>query len=114
MVIHTATRTEIGNRVIVGHMAMIHDALIKDGSLVGMKATICEGVEIDESAIIAEQSLVKKNQKIPSGTIYAGNPAKYKKKVTKQHQEMLAFGIQAYMELIKRYHKSIKTLPDFC
>ena len=45
VVIHTATRTEIGNRVIVDHLAMIHDAIIEDSSLVGMKAMICEGAQ---------------------------------------------------------------------
>lgn len=110
VVIHAATRTGIGNRVIVGHMAMIHDAMIKDGALVGMKSMICEGAEIGESAIIAEQSLVMKNQQIPSCEIYAGSPAKFKKQVTARHLEMHGFGIQAYMELIQRYHQTFKKI----
>jgi carbonic anhydrase/acetyltransferase-like protein (isoleucine patch superfamily) len=110
VVIHTVARTEIGNRVIVGHMAMIHDAVIKNGSLIGMKSMICEGAEIGEGAIIAEQTLVMKNQRIPSGKIYAGSPAEFKKEVTSQHLEMHDFGIQAYMELIQRYHQTFKKI----
>ncbi|MBC2716346.1 MAG: gamma carbonic anhydrase family protein [Desulfobacteraceae bacterium] len=108
VVIHTATCTEIGNRVIVGHMAMIHDAIIKDGSLVGMKAMICEGVVIGEGSIIAEQTLVIKNQQIPPGKIYAGSPAELKKEVSEHHREMLHLGVQAYIELIQLYHQTLK------
>ncbi|ABW67403.1 gamma carbonic anhydrase family protein [Desulfosudis oleivorans] len=107
-VIHTATRTEIGNRVIIGHMAMIHDAIIRDGSLIGMKSMICEGAEIGEGAIVAEQSLVKKGQKIASGKIYAGNPAEFKKEATDHHRKMLDMGIQAYIELTRLYHSTLK------
>ena len=64
-VIHTAEPMEIGNKVIIGHMAMIHDATIHDGALIGMKAMICEYATIGEGAIIAEQSLVRKKIHIP-------------------------------------------------
>ena len=106
VVIHTAIRTEIGNRVIVGHMAMIHDAVIYNNSLIGMKAMICVGAVVGEGSIIAEQTLVIKNQNILPGKIYAGFPAVIKGDVTGKHRDTLAFGIQAYAVLIKGYHDS--------
>lgn len=108
VVIHTASRTKIGNRVIVGHLAMIHDAIIKDKSLVGMKAMICEGAVIGENSIVAEQTMVFKNQQIPPGKIFAGSPAVFKGKTTKQHLEMLEFGVQAYVDLARLYHQTLK------
>lgn len=60
VVIHTAELTEIGNKVIIEHMAMIHDATIHDETLIGMKSMICEYATIGERAIIEEQSLVRK------------------------------------------------------
>jgi carbonic anhydrase/acetyltransferase-like protein (isoleucine patch superfamily) len=110
VVIHTATRTEIGNRVIIGHMAMIHDAVIKDGVLVGMKSIICEGAVIGERSIIAEQTLVLKNQQILPNKIYVGSPAAIKGDVTKHHHDILAFGVEAYMNLARLYHKSFKRM----
>jgi carbonic anhydrase/acetyltransferase-like protein (isoleucine patch superfamily) len=65
VVIHTADRTDIGNKVVIGHLAMIHDATIHDRALIGMKAMICEFATIGESSIIAEQSLVRKQTTIP-------------------------------------------------
>ncbi|RPJ78947.1 MAG: gamma carbonic anhydrase family protein [Deltaproteobacteria bacterium] len=109
VVIHTAVRTAIGSRVIIGHMAMIHDAVIHDRVLIGMKSMICEGSVIEEGAMLAEQSLVRKNQKIPSEKIFAGSPAVFMKEVTDRHREMMAFGIQAYLDLIEKYHRSFRS-----
>jgi len=108
VVIHTASRTVIGNRVIVGHMAMIHDAQIEDGALIGMKAMISEGAVIGAGAIIAQQSRLKKNQKVPPRNLYAGSPAVFKKEVSDEYLEILDAGIRAYMDLRKLYHHTLK------
>jgi len=109
-VIHTAVRTTIGSDVIIGHMAMIHDAVVHDHVLVGMKSMICEGAEIGEGSILAEQSLVRKNQKVPSGQIVAGSPAVFIKEVTQHHREMMAFGTAAYLDLIEKYHQTFRKI----
>jgi len=110
VVIHTAVHTKIGSRVIIGHMAMIHDAVIQNSTLIGMKAMICEGAVIGEGSIIAEQALVRKNQQIPAGKIFAGSPAAPVKDVEPRHTEMLAFGTKVYLDLIKKYHESFKKI----
>lgn len=112
VVIHTARRTEIGNRVIVGHMAMIHDAVIHDGALIGMQSMIPEGVVIGEGTIIAEQSRVRKRAHLLPGKVYAGAPAEIKKNVTKDLQEVLDLGIEAYLNLNKLYHGTLKKLDN--
>jgi len=110
VVIHTAELTEIGNKVIIGHLAMIHDATIHDRALIGMKAMICEYATIGEWSIIAEQSLVRKQTTIPPGKIAAGSPAKVVGDVGKDHRERLANGLQAYLQLIGSYHHSFKQI----
>jgi phenylacetic acid degradation protein len=108
VVIHTAELTEIGNKVIIGHLAMIHDAIIKDNALIGMKAMICEYATIGETSIIAEQSLVRKQTHIPDGKIAAGSPARVVGNVSSQHREKLKRGINDYLQLIRSYHESFK------
>lgn len=109
-VIHTAYMTTIGSDVIIGHMAMIHDAVVQDNVLIGMKSMICEGAKIGEGSILAEQSLVRKNQKIPPGKIYAGSPAVFIKEVTENHREKMRFGIQAYLDLIEKYNVTLRNI----
>jgi carbonic anhydrase/acetyltransferase-like protein (isoleucine patch superfamily) len=110
VVIHTADRTDIGTQVIIGHLAMIHDAAIHDNALIGMKAMICEYATIGEGSIIAEQSLVRKQTTIPPGMIAAGSPAKIVGDVGPHHRERLASGIGAYLQLIRSYHHSFKQI----
>jgi carbonic anhydrase/acetyltransferase-like protein (isoleucine patch superfamily) len=108
VVIHSGLLVEIGDNVTIGHMVMIHDAVIKDHALVGMKSMICNGATIGEWAIVAEQSLVKKNQDIPSNKIYAGSPAREIGDLKERHRSSLIVGQQAYADLIGQYHKNFQ------
>lgn len=107
-VIHNGKSTRIGSQVIVGHMAMIHDAVIHDRCLIGMKSMICDLAEIGPDSIAAEQTLVQTGQKIPPGTIYAGSPARYVKDVMEHHKKRLLKGLEQYMTLIDQYRKSFQ------
>jgi carbonic anhydrase/acetyltransferase-like protein (isoleucine patch superfamily) len=110
VVIHTAELTKIGNKVIIGHMAMIHDATIHDEALIGMKSMICEYATIGEKAIVAEQSLVRKNTHIPPGKIVAGSPAKVVGNVGKRHRERLTLVHNDFFELIDSYHHRFRQI----
>lgn len=53
--------------------------LIKHGAFIGASSIILKGVTVGEYSIIGAGSVVTKN--IPNGEIWAGNPAKFLKKV---------------------------------
>ena len=75
--------TVIGNNVSIGHNAIVHGCTIKDNVLIGMGAIIMDGVVIEENCIIAAGAVVSPGTHIPSGTVYAGVPAKFLKNVDK-------------------------------
>jgi phenylacetic acid degradation protein len=112
VIIHEAHRVTIGNRVIIGLMAMIHDATIHDGVLIGMQSMICENAVIETEAIVAERSLVMKNQVVPSGKIYGGSPASEIGVVGKRHREMFRFGQNVYASLPETYRKGFKKVSE--
>lgn len=72
---------EIGNDVSVGHNVTIHGACVKDGALIGMGSTLLDGAVVGEGAIVAAGALVLGNTVIEPGTLWAGVPAKFVKKV---------------------------------
>lgn len=83
-VIHTLYEksvSTIGDDVTIGHNAVIHGAELKNGSLIGMGAVILDHAVIGEGAIIAAGSVVLSNTQVEPGSIYAGVPAKFVKKV---------------------------------
>ena len=53
--------------------------IIKDNAFIGAHSTILKGVTIGENAIIGACSVVTKN--IPANEIWAGNPAKFIRKI---------------------------------
>jgi O-acetyl-ADP-ribose deacetylase len=110
VVIHEAESVTIGRRVIIGHTAMLHDVIIHDHALIGMQSMICHQAEIMPWAIVAEQSLVMKHQKIPGFKIFGGAPAREIGDVTARHQEMLVFGQDVYAGLAARYHTGFKRI----
>ncbi len=109
-VIHTAIRTEIGNRVIIGHLVMIHDATIHDETLIGMKSMICQDSVIGENSILAEQSMVRKNQIIPPGKLYAGSPASAIGNIGQNHRDALASGARIYVDLADQYNTTLRKI----
>ncbi|MFQ3340620.1 MAG: carbonic anhydrase/acetyltransferase-like protein (isoleucine patch superfamily) [Flavobacteriaceae bacterium] len=73
--------TQIGNRVSIGHNAIIHGCKIQDDVLVGMGSIVMDHCEVGSNSIIAAGAVVTQNTIIPSGSVYAGVPAKKIKEI---------------------------------
>ena len=102
-VIHTLYQKSvsiIGNDVSIGHNAVIHGAEIKDGALIGMGAVVLDHAIVGEGSIIAAGSVVLSGTKVEPGSIYAGVPAKFVKKVdpaqSKEMNEKIASNYLMY------------------
>ena len=83
-VLHTLyqkSTIEIGDNVSIGHNVTIHGAQICNGALVGMGSVVLDHAVIGEGAIIAAGSVVLSKTIVEPGSIYAGVPAKFVKKV---------------------------------
>lgn len=81
--------TDIGNRVSVGHNAIVHGCTVKDHVLIGMGAIVMDHAIIEEFCIIAAGSVVLENSICESGYLYAGTPAKKIKPVTDEQRALL-------------------------
>ena len=76
--------TTIGNRVSIGHNAIVHGCTIKDNVLVGMGAIIMDDCIIESNSIIAAGAVLTKGTHVPSGSVYAGMPAKKLKDISEE------------------------------
>jgi len=81
--------TIIGNRVSVGHNAIVHGCTLKDHILIGMGAIVMDNAVVEDYCIIAAASVVLENTICESGFLYAGTPAKKIKPVTEQQRALL-------------------------
>ncbi|WP_443945235.1 gamma carbonic anhydrase family protein [Pedobacter sp. AW1-32] len=81
--------THIGNRVSVGHNAIVHGCTVEDNVLIGMGAIVMDHAVIEQYCIIAAGSVVLENTICKSGFLYAGTPAKQIKPITEEQRALL-------------------------
>jgi len=81
--------TVIGNRVSVGHNAIVHGCVLKDHILIGMGAIVMDNAVVEDYCIIAAGAVVLERTICESGYLYAGTPAKKIKAITDEQRALL-------------------------
>lgn len=92
----------LGERVTVGHRAVVHACTVEDEVLVGMGAVILDGARIGARSIIAAGALVTKNMQVPPGSLVMGSPAKVVRALTPEEQAANACLALKYVEVSRR------------
>ncbi|MFJ4829088.1 gamma carbonic anhydrase family protein [Streptomyces sp. NPDC088747] len=93
----------IGERVSVGHNAVIHGATVEDDCLIGMGATVLNGAVIGAGSLVAAQALVPQGMRVPPGSLVAGVPAKVRRELTDEEREGITLNGTLYVELAKAH-----------
>jgi carbonic anhydrase/acetyltransferase-like protein (isoleucine patch superfamily) len=95
--------TIIGDDVTVGHKVMLHGCTIEDACLIGMSATILDGVVIGKESIVGAGSLVTKNKKFPPRSLIMGSPAKLIRELNDEEVAELYASASRYVEFKNEY-----------
>ncbi|MGP2440064.1 gamma carbonic anhydrase family protein [Streptomyces sp. JW3] len=91
----------VGERVSIGHNAVVHGATVEDDCLVGMGATVLNGAVIGTGSLVAAQALVPQGMVVPAGVLVAGVPAKVRRELTREEREGLTLNGTRYAGLAK-------------
>ena len=102
-VTHEGNPTIIGNRVTIGHSAIIHACTIKDESLIGMGAIILDGVVIPSHCFVAAGALVPPGRTFSEGSMIVGAPAVCKRKLTSKEIDGIKHSSEHYIKLANHY-----------
>lgn len=99
-VVHTdeGYPARIGDRVTIGHAAVIHGAIVENDALIGMSATLLSGSRIGEGAVVAAGALVPEGATIPPGVLAMGVPARVVRPLTDEEKERVVIGMRNYAE----------------
>jgi carbonic anhydrase/acetyltransferase-like protein (isoleucine patch superfamily) len=87
----------LGNRVTLGHRAIVHGSTVGDGALIGIGANVLSRCVIGEGALIAAGAVVLERTVVPSHTLWAGCPAKQIKELNPSQRERLASTYRHYV-----------------
>jgi len=95
----------IGDRVSVGHGAIVHGCTIGDDCLIGIGATVLDGASIGSGSIVAAGALVPEDTQIPDGSLALGIPAKVIRPVSEEERKRILYTAKRYVVLKNEYIK---------
>lgn len=93
----------LGDDVTVGHKALLHGCTIGSRVLVGMGATVMDGVIVEDEVIIAAGAVVTPGKHLESGQVYAGNPAKPLRALKEAERAFFTYTAGNYVKLKDEY-----------
>ncbi|POX49733.1 gamma carbonic anhydrase family protein [Streptomyces sp. Ru72] len=95
----------VGERVSIGHNAVVHGATVEDDCLIGMGATVLNGAVIGAGSLVAAQALVPQGMRVPPGSLVAGVPAKVKRELTAEEREVITLNGTMYADLARAHRE---------
>ncbi len=93
----------VGERVTVGHGAIVHACTIDDEVLIGMGAIVLDGAEVGARSIIGANALVTAGMQIPPGSLVLGSPAKVTRQLDVHEQAKIKTWALKYVENAKLF-----------
>ena len=99
--------THIGNRVAIGHRAIVHGATIEDDVLIAMGAVLLNGVRVGSGSIIGAGAVLPEGKRIPENSLVIGVPGRIVRQTTGEERERIKRTVDAYLELSEQ-HRSGK------
>ena len=88
----------IGERVTVGHGAILHGCHIGDDTLIGMGATILNHAKIGKHSLVGAGTLITENKSFPDGVLIMGRPGRVVRELTEEEKVRLSDNIAHYVE----------------
>ncbi|MFL6539952.1 MAG: gamma carbonic anhydrase family protein [Chthoniobacterales bacterium] len=95
----------LGERVTVGHSAIVHACTIDDEVLIGMGAIILDAAEIGARSIIGANALVTVGMKIPPGSLVLGSPGRVVRQLSRAEQTKISHWAMKYVQNAKFYRE---------
>jgi carbonic anhydrase/acetyltransferase-like protein (isoleucine patch superfamily) len=94
----------IGNRVGVGHRAILHGCTVEDECLIGMGSILLNGVHVGRGSVIAAGAVLREGMRIPPGSLVMGVPGRIIRPVDADLSRRIEQTWRHYVGLAKRHH----------
>jgi carbonic anhydrase/acetyltransferase-like protein (isoleucine patch superfamily) len=98
----------VGERVSVGHGAVLHGCTVEDDCLIGIGAHVLDGAVIGKGSLIAAGALVREGMQVPPHSLVAGVPAVVKRTLTDRELDVIRRTPGRYRDLARRHAEILK------
>ena len=100
--------TEVGEGATIGHLCVVHGAVIGAEALVGNGATVLDGVIVGRRALVAGGATVPPGMVIPDGMLAAGVPARVIREVSGGAKFWVENNPEVYRDLARRHAAGVR------
>lgn len=111
-VLHTdpGAPLNVGQRVSVAHLAMLHGCTVGDESLIGVGAVILNHAQIGRQCLIGAGALIPEGKQIPDGSLVIGQPGRVVRTLSDAEQATLRDNARHYVEKTRRYRLQLRAV----
>src|ERR1700761_1442779 len=100
--------TEVGEGATIGHLCVVHSAVIQAEALVGNGATVLDGAVVGRRALVAAGATVPPGMRGPDGMLAAGVPARVVGELTEGARSWVENNPAVYRALAKRHAAGVR------
>jgi len=93
----------VGDEVTIGHHAVLHACTLGNRILVGMGAIVLDGAVIEDEVIVGAGTVVPPFKRVPSRTLWVGNPARQLRVLTDAELSQFAYLAAHYVRIKQSY-----------
>ncbi len=93
----------IGDRVAIGHRAIVHGATVHDDCLIGMGAILLNRVVVGSGSIVGAGAVCPEGLVIPPGSLVIGVPGRVIRATTADERARIARTVASYVALRLQY-----------
>jgi carbonic anhydrase/acetyltransferase-like protein (isoleucine patch superfamily) len=104
--------TQIGEGATVGHLCVVHGAVVGTEALIGNAATVLDGAVIGDRALVAAGATVPPGMTVPAGMLAVGTPAKVAREVSGAAQKWVDTNPEVYRQLARRHAAGIRPVDE--
>ena len=102
--------TEVGEGATIGHLCVVHGAVIGTEALVGNGATVLDGAVIGPRALVAAGATVPPGMTVPGGMLAAGVPARVIREISGGARHWVEANPEVYRALARRHAAGISPI----
>jgi carbonic anhydrase/acetyltransferase-like protein (isoleucine patch superfamily) len=100
----------VGERVTVGHQAMLHGCTIGDRSLIGIQAVVLNGAVIGAHSLVGAGAIVTERKVFPERSLILGAPAKVVRTLSDEEVAHLEKSAAVYVQRAATFGTDLERL----
>ncbi|HEY0179389.1 MAG TPA: gamma carbonic anhydrase family protein [Dokdonella sp.] len=98
----------IGDDVTIGHGAVLHGCSVQQACLIGINATILDGVLVKKHGIVGAGAVVTHGKIVGEGELWLGNPARCVRMLSSEEIQQIYYAAKQFVRLKSHYREMLR------